>query len=68
MDLNPEKIPCKKCICFAICKGQDINNLLIKCSKLKEYMSIDLTHFDYALDILNTANNLTLEGCRTYEL
>lgn len=59
MDINPDKMPCKKCICFAICKNQDINELLIKCKILKSYMSTDLDHFDCALD---TINNLNREG------
>jgi hypothetical protein len=54
MDFNPEKIPCKKCICLAICKGQDVNDLLNKCPNLKTYMETDLDHFKYVLDFFES--------------
>ena len=57
MDLNPVELPCVNCICLAVCKSQDINELLFKCMLLKTYMEIDLDHFDCALDFFNYANN-----------
>lgn len=53
MDLNPVEMPCINCICLAICKGQDVNDLLCKCKVLKTYMEIDLDHFDCALEFFN---------------
>ena len=48
-----DELPCPECICLPICQGQNVNDLLIKCSKLKSYMETDLDHFDYALDFFN---------------
>ena len=53
MDLNPIELPCIECICLAICKTQDVNELLIKCKILKNYMETDLDHFDCALDFFD---------------
>ena len=44
--------PCKECVCLAICKGQDMNTLLNKCSLLKEYMIQDLECFDIACEFM----------------
>ncbi len=46
MKFDPDEMPCIDCICFVMCKGQDTNDLLNKCSLLKSYMEIDLYHFE----------------------
>lgn len=50
----PEKMPCAKCICLAICISQPINDLLNKCPILKSFMEKDLDHFDYTLEFFKS--------------
>jgi len=68
MKFDPDKMPCIDCICFAMCKGQDMNDLLNKCSLLKSYMEIDLDHFDNAYTIIGKdyIKTLTLPTCHDY--
>jgi hypothetical protein len=53
VNTEPDKIPCLDCICFAICKGQDMSPLLYKCSILKKYMEINFYHFDVGHAIID---------------
>lgn len=46
------EMPCIDCICFAICKGQDISSVLYKCSILKQYMEISFYNFDMGCAII----------------
>lgn len=52
-------MPCIECITFAICKGQDINDLLNKCPKLKKFMEASLKNFDLAHEIMTDINSFT---------
>jgi hypothetical protein len=45
-------MPCKECITFVVCKGQDLNDLLIKCENLKKYAKFNLTNFSNVIKIL----------------
>ena len=47
-----KSLPCIKCICFPICKGKEVNDLLYKCYLLKAYMSQGLKYFNIAFDTL----------------
>ena len=47
------KMPCIDCICFAICKGQDMSQLLYKCSILKKYMELSFYNHDMGWAVIN---------------
>ncbi len=68
MELDPDEMPCTDCICFAMCIGQEMNDLLNKCSLLKYYMEIDLVHFEFAYGIIGKDHikSCTLPTCHDY--
>ncbi len=46
------KMPCIDCICFAICKGQNISHVLYKCNILEKYMRSSFYNFDMGCAVI----------------